>query len=69
MIRGIQSDVVSTNGQEYINKQLNKIGGTEITGNIPSITFNDGFYLMENGAEMGWHGIPGAEMYRPICAF
>ncbi|WP_418214630.1 fimbrillin family protein [Bacteroides difficilis] len=69
MIRGIQSDVVSTNGQEYINKQLNKIGGTEITGNIPSITFNDGFYLMENGTEMGWHGIPGAETYRPICAF
>lgn len=70
LIRGENYTAVSTLGQENINKQLDKIGGTRINGNIPSITSNDagGLCIMENGNEMGWHGIPD-EVFRPICAF
>lgn len=70
LIRGGDGTVVSTAGQEHINTQLAKVGGVQIAGNIPSVTFKDsGFCIMENGNEMGWHGIPDGESFRPVCAF
>lgn len=73
LIQGANRENGSTAGQEQINKQLSKIqGGAQLEGNIPSVSFKadqNGFCIMQNGSEMGWHGIPDGEMYRPICAF
>lgn len=69
LVRGHDIASVSVSGLEYINKQMEKIvGSSKIEGNIPSITFDGGFCIMENGNEMGWKGVPG-ESIRPICAF
>ena len=72
LVRGEDAEIVSGDGLEYLNDQLSKIDGEKITGSIPSITFisDQGFCLMQSdGQENGWHGIPGTEKIRPICAF
>lgn len=69
LIQGADRKNGSTQGQIQINKQISKIAnGTMLTGNFPSVTYNEGFCIMENGTEMGWHGVPD-EAFRPICAF
>lgn len=72
LIRGDETpQVVSMAGQEMINNQMTVVSGTLIEGNIPSVSYkqNDGFCIMQNGEEMGWHGVPDGEKCRPICAF
>lgn len=72
LVRGENSETQSSEGLESINSQLSKINGEELSGSIPSITFisSQGFCLMQSdGQENGWHGIPGSEKIRPICAF
>lgn len=72
LVRGENSATPSSEGLESINNQLGKINGEELSGSIPSITFitGQGFCLMQSdGQENGWHGIPGSEKIRPICAF
>lgn len=72
LVRGENSETSSSEGLESINNQLGKINGEELSGSIPSITFitGQGFCLMQrDGQENGWHGIPGSEKIRPICAF
>lgn len=71
LIRGTESGTVTTDGQTYINEQLRKVQDSEeLAGNFPSVTLKtDGFCIMENGNEMGWHGLPDGNEYRPICAF
>ncbi len=72
LVRGENSGTQSSEGLESVNSQLSKINGEELSGSIPSITFisSQGFCLMQSdGQENGWHGIPGSEKVRPICAF
>lgn len=72
LVRGKNSEAQSSEGLESVNSQLSKINGEELSGSIPSITFisSQGFCLMQSdGQENGWHGIPGSEKVRPICAF
>lgn len=71
LVRGENSGTQSSEGLESVNSQLSKINGEELSGSIPSITFSSqGFCLMQSdGQENGWHGIPGSEKVRPICAF
>ncbi len=72
LVRGKNSGTPSGEGLKYVNGQLGKINGEELSGSIPSITFinNSGFCLMQSdGQENGWHGIPGSEKIRPIFAF
>lgn len=73
LVRGENAEIVSGAGLEYINSQLgNIVDAQKLEGGIPSITFisNEGFCIMQtDGAENGWHGIPGTEIIRPICAF
>lgn len=72
LVRGKNSGTQSSEGLESVNSQLSKINGEELSGSIPSITFisSQGFCLMQSdGQENGWHGIPGSEKVRPICAF
>lgn len=74
LIRGSQPETASGDGMTYINNQLEKVSGQQLAGSIPSVTYinegGTGFCLMQaDGAENGWHGIPGNEVYRPICAF
>lgn len=71
LIIGTESETVTTDGQTYINGQLRKVQDSEeLAGNFPSVTLKtDGFCIMENGNEMGWHGLPDGNEYRPICAF
>ena len=69
MIRGEDIANISVSGMEYINGQLEKVeNSNQIVGNVSSITFDKGFCIMQNGDEMGWHGVPD-ESVRPICAF
>lgn len=72
MIRGDENpSTPSLDGQEMLNRQLTVVSGTLIEGNQPSVSFKqpDGFCIMQNGEEMGWHGVPDGEKCRPICAF
>lgn len=72
LIRGDGNQaVVSMDGQEMINNQMTVVSGTLIEGNLPSVSYRlpDGFCIMQNGEEMGWHGVPDGEKCRPICAF
>lgn len=72
MIRGDEDpSTPSLDGQEMLNRQLTVVSGTLIEGNQPSVSFKqpDGFCIMQNGEEMGWHGVPDGEKCRPICAF
>lgn len=72
LIRGSENpSEVSLAGQEMLNVQLKTASGALIEGNMPSISYkkDDGFCIMQNGEEMGWHGVPDGEMCRPICAF
>lgn len=72
LIRGSGSpSVVSLAGQDMINVQLATASGELLEGNMPSVSYkkDDGFCIMQNGEEMGWHGVPDGEMCRPICAF
>lgn len=69
LIRGEDIANISVSGMEYINGQLEKVeNSNQIVGNVSSITFDKGFCIMQNGDEMGWHGVPD-ESVRPICAF
>lgn len=69
LIQGETPKEGSTAGQEYINRQFDKAGGKRLEGNFPSVTFDNGFCIMQNGGEMGWHGVPDGEFCRPVCAF
>lgn len=72
LIRGDKSpDVVSLDGQEMLNGRLTTVSGTLIEGSQPSVSYKlpDGFCIMMDGEEMGWHGVPDGEKCRPICAF
>lgn len=72
LIRGDEApSVVSLAGQEMINRQMTVVSGILIEGNQPSVSYkqNDGFCIMQNGEEMGWHGVPDGEKCRPVCAF
>lgn len=75
LVRGEKSGTPSGEGLEYINGQLSKINGEELSGSIPSVTFinnSDGFgfcLMQSDGQENSWHGIPGSEKIRPIFAF
>lgn len=72
LIRGNEDPTVaSLAGQEMINTQLTVVSGTLIEGNQPSVSYKqpDGFCIMQNGEEMGWHGVPDGEKCRPVCAF
>lgn len=72
LIRGDEApQTVSLAGQEMLNKQLTVASGILIEGNMPSVSYKTdaGFCIMQNGEEMGWHGVPDGEKCRPICAF
>lgn len=72
LIRGEENyGVASLDGQDMINNQLTVATGILIEGNQPSVSFKqpDGFCIMQNGEEMGWHGVPDGEKCRPVCAF
>lgn len=72
LLRGNSPDEVSTDGMALVNSRIGRIQpNDQLAGNIPSVTFKDGqgFCLMSGGDEMGWHGIPGGETFRPVCAF
>lgn len=72
LIRGDGNPAVaSLDGQDMVNAQLTSVSGTLLEGNQPSVSFRqpDGFCIMQNGEEMGWHGVPDGEKCRPVCAF
>lgn len=75
LIRGTEPETVTDEGRLFINGQLGKVCDMQLAGSIPSVSYIEGgtgtgFCLMqENGTENGWHGIPGSEVYYPICAF
>lgn len=72
LIRGSEnSSVVSVAGQDMINSRMTVASGILIEGNQPSVSYKAGlgFCIMQNGEEMGWHGVPDGEKCRPICAF
>ncbi len=72
LIRGSEApSAVSLDGQEMINKQMTVASGILLEGNQPSVSYkqNEGFCIMQNGEEMGWHGVPDGEKCRPVCAF
>ena len=82
LVRGDDGNTVSSNGRTRINRQLQKVGGTDVAeGNIPSITFESQtspqqqnvvwFVTGSSGDEYSYpfaDAVPG-ETYRPICAF
>lgn len=72
LVRGSKTPgVVSTDGLDMVNARLTSASGDLIEGNLPSVSYKkyDGFCIMQNGEEMGWHGVPDGEKCRPICAF
>lgn len=72
LVRGSKTpSVVSVDGLDMINARLTVASGNTIEGNLPSVSYkkHDGFCIMQNGEEMGWHGVPDGENCRPICAF
>lgn len=72
LIRGDENpEIASLAGQEMINNHMTVVSGTLIEGNQPSVSYkqNEGFCIMQNAEEMGWHGVPDGEKCRPICAF
>lgn len=77
LIRGSANpEAASADGADRINRQMGKVNGATLTGNIPSVTYHSpevgltGFYLMASGTgnDSNWYGIAG-EVYHPICAF
>lgn len=72
MGRGGDGTFTSNVGALLLNKQIQKLGGDRLEGNIPSVSFeaNAGFKLLTSGdgTELGWKGFPG-EPIRPIFAF
>lgn len=70
--RGGDGTVVSNAGILLLNKQIQKVQGEVLSGNIPSVSFeaNAGFKILESGqgTELGWKGFPD-ESVRPVCAF
>lgn len=72
LIRGGETpNTVSLAGQEMINRHMTVVSGVLLEGNMPSVSYkpNEGFCIMQNGEEMGWHGVPDGEKCRPVCAF
>ena len=74
LVRGTDPDAQTGDGAVFINGQLEKVCGWQLAGSIPSVTYIDnngtGLCLMQmDGMENGWHGIPGTEVYYPVCAF
>lgn len=75
LIRGTAPETVTNEGRIFINGQLEKVCDMQLRESVPSVTYIDengqtGFCLIQgDGAENGWHGIPGTEIYYPICAF
>lgn len=75
LIRGTAPETVTNEGRILINGQLEKVCDMQLRESVPSVTYIDengqtGFCLIQgDGAENGWHGIPGTEIYYPICAF
>lgn len=68
LIRGSgTSSVVSVAGQDMINSRLTVASGILIEGNQPSVSYKTGlgFCIMQNGEEMGWHGVPDGREVSP----
>lgn len=72
IIRGENYGTISDDGKELLNKQLNKVNGEEVSGNIPTVTMDTPTTSFRCFAADGngqvWAGVPGEAWY-VICAF